>query len=61
MIYKEFYDNQLYLHMNGQLLYKRWLKTGQSLVFNIQNFDSTKSYSVTETNEVINFMISKNS
>jgi hypothetical protein len=38
-IYKETINDQLYLYMNGKLLYKRWLKTGQSLVFDIRPYD----------------------
>ena len=26
-------DNERYLYMNGELIYKRWLNTGQSKVF----------------------------
>lgn len=38
-IYKEIIDGQLYVYMNGKLTYKRWLKTGQSLVFDIMPYD----------------------
>lgn len=30
---KEIKENQLYVYMNGKLIYKRWLATGQSMVF----------------------------
>lgn len=39
MIYKEIINDQLYLYMNGSLIYKRWLKTGQSLVFDVMPYD----------------------
>lgn len=32
MITKEIIDNQLFVYYNGQLIYKRWLKTGESIV-----------------------------
>lgn len=39
MVYKEIIGNELYVWMNGKLLYKRWLKTGQSLVFDVRPYD----------------------
>lgn len=33
MFTKIVHDNQLFVYFNGKLIYKRWLKTGQSLVF----------------------------
>ncbi len=33
MITKEVCDDQLFVFFNGSLIYKKWLKTGQSLVF----------------------------
>lgn len=30
---KETKNNELYVYMNGRLIYKRWLATGQSMVF----------------------------
>jgi len=30
---KETKDNQLHVYMNGKLIYKRWLTTGHSMVF----------------------------
>jgi len=32
-------DNELYLYMNGELIYKRWLNTGQSKVFDVMAYD----------------------
>ena len=32
-------DNELYLYMNGRLIYKRWLNTGNSKVFDIMAYD----------------------
>lgn len=37
--YKKIEDNELYLYMNGQLIYKRWLDTGYSKVFDIMAYD----------------------
>lgn len=33
MIIKQIIDNQLYVWMNGKLLYKRWLNYGYGMVF----------------------------
>jgi hypothetical protein len=39
VIQKEIIDNQLYLYMNGKLIYKRWLKTGESKIFDVMTYD----------------------
>ncbi|MTI29255.1 hypothetical protein [Xanthovirga aplysinae] len=41
-------DNELYLYMNGKLIYKRWLNTGQSKVFDIMEFDKYTYASYTD-------------
>jgi hypothetical protein len=33
MIYKEVIGDELYVWMNGSLLYKRWLKYGYGMIF----------------------------
>jgi len=38
-VFKKFENNELYLYMNGELIYKRWLDTGQSKVFDIMAYD----------------------
>lgn len=38
-ILKKKEGNELYLYMNGNLIYKRWLDTGQSKVFDIMAYD----------------------
>ncbi len=39
-IFKEITDNnELYLYMNGNIIYKRWLDTEQSKVFDIMAYD----------------------
>lgn len=45
-IHKEIKDNQLYLYLNGNLIYKRWLDSGQSKVFDVMAYDkyTLKSY-----------------
>lgn len=48
MIHKEIVDNQLYLYMNGKLIYKRWLDTGQALVFDVMAYDKYISVSIRE-------------
>lgn len=37
--FKEIKKDELYLYMNGKLIYKRWLKTGQSKVFDVMAYD----------------------
>lgn len=31
--------NELYVYMNGKLIYKKWLETGQSKVFDVMAYD----------------------
>lgn len=38
-IFKKIEGNQLYLYMNGNLIYKRWLNEGYSKVFDIMAYD----------------------
>lgn len=38
-ILKKIEGNELYLYMNGNLIYKRWLDTGQSKVFDVTAYD----------------------
>ena len=33
MIHKETHGQELYVYMNGKLLYKRWIKYGYGMVF----------------------------
>jgi hypothetical protein len=32
-------NNQLYIYFNGKLIYKRWLLTGESKVFDVMPYD----------------------
>mgnify|MGYP001153167771 FL=1 len=36
---KETKDNELYVYMNGKLIYKNWLNTGESKVFDLIAYD----------------------
>ncbi|WP_316789605.1 hypothetical protein [Pedobacter frigoris] len=38
-IFKKADGKELYLYMNGNLIYKRWLDTGQSKVFDVMAYD----------------------
>jgi len=47
-IIKEIKGNELYLWMNGNLIYKRWLETGQSKVFDLMAYDKYTYLSMTD-------------
>ena len=47
-IFKEVIDNQFYLWMNGKLIYKRWLRTGQSMVFDIRPYTKNTLININE-------------
>lgn len=38
-IFKKLEGDELYLYMNGNLIYKRWLKEGYSKVFDVMAYD----------------------
>lgn len=48
-IFKKIENNELYLYMNGKLIYKRWLDTGQSKVFDIMAYDK---YTLTSIRDI---------
>jgi hypothetical protein len=37
--FKEIKDNELYLYLNGRLIFKRWLSAEQSKVFDVMAYD----------------------
>lgn len=41
-------DNELYLYMNGQCIYKRWLDSGASKVFDVMAYDKYTYASYTD-------------
>lgn len=41
-------NNELYLYMNGELIYKRWLNTGQSKVFDVMAYGKYTHSSYTD-------------
>ena len=47
-ILKEIRENELYLYMNGHLIYKRWLDTGHSKVFDVIAYDKYTYSSITD-------------
>lgn len=49
LVHKEIKDNQLYLFINGNLIYKRWLNTGQSMVFDVMTYDKYTLASIKDT------------
>jgi len=48
-IIKFILNRQLYLFMNGRLIYKRWLDTGQSAVFDVFTYTKHTYASITNT------------
>lgn len=49
MIFKEITkDDELYVYMNGKLIYKKWLKTGASKVFDVMAYDKYTLKSIKE-------------
>lgn len=60
--YKKISDNELYLYFNGNLIYKRWLKTGEFKVFDVMAYDkyTLKSFRDTDAGkETSSFIIVK--
>lgn len=49
MVFKEkTVDNELYVYLNGKLIYKKWLHTGQSKVFDLMAYDKYTLKSIKE-------------
>ncbi|MFB0495010.1 hypothetical protein ABID99_001247 [Mucilaginibacter sp. OAE612] len=46
LIHKEVKDRELYVYMNGKLIYKRWLDTGASKVFDVMAYDKNTLVSI---------------
>jgi hypothetical protein len=46
---KETKDNELYVYMNGKLIYKKWLNTGESKVFDLMAYDKYTLKSIKES------------
>lgn len=47
-IFKEIKNGEFYLYMDGQLIYKKWLNTGQSKIFDVVAYDKYTSTSIRE-------------
>jgi len=45
---KKIEGNELYVYADGELIYKRWLDTGQSKVFDVMAYDKHTLVSITE-------------
>lgn len=45
---KEIHGDEIYVYMNGKLIYKKWLKTGQSKVFDVMAYDKYTLLSITD-------------
>lgn len=46
LIHKEIRGNELYLYVNGKLIYKRWLATGVSKVFDVMAYSKNTLVSI---------------
>jgi hypothetical protein len=46
---KETKENELYVYMNGKLIYKKWLNTGESKVFDLIAYDKYTLKSINES------------
>ena len=59
-ILKQIIGDELFLYMNGSLIYKKWLSTGEAKVFDIMAYDkytlrSITDFEVSASPEVIQF------
>jgi len=43
---KETNEQEFEVYMNGKLIYKKWIKTGESKVFDIMAYDKYTEYSI---------------
>lgn len=59
MIFKDFSENELCIFMNGKLIYKRWLDTGVSKVFDVMAYDKYTLASIKELTNQYGLLIVK--
>ncbi|MGJ1322482.1 hypothetical protein ACR780_07330 [Sphingobacterium faecium] len=50
MIFKKIDGNELYLYIDGNLVYKRWIDTGHSKVFDVMAYDKYTHTSIGDLN-----------
>ncbi|PSR54246.1 hypothetical protein AHMF7605_12285 [Adhaeribacter arboris] len=48
---KEIIGDEFYLYVNGKIIYKKWLKTGYSKVFDVMAYDKYTLLSIAEDTE----------
>lgn len=58
-VHTEIKGRELYVYMNGSLLYKKWLDTRQSLVFDVRPYDRHTLVSITDKGTTRNGSYSK--
>lgn len=46
MVHKEIHGNELYVYMNGSLLYKRWLDQGHGMVMQNNSWGNFRAVDV---------------
>ncbi len=59
MIFKDFSENELCMFINGKLIYKRWLDTGESKVFDVKAYDKYTLANIEEVNNQYGLLIVK--
>lgn len=59
MIHKDIQENELYLYINGKLVYKRWLDTGQSKVFDVMAYDKYTLSNIRDLDEANGMFVFK--
>lgn len=50
-IFKKIEDQELKLYRHGRLIYKRWLDTGQSKVFDVMAYDKNTLVTIKDVKE----------
>ena len=50
--YTEVIGKELYVYMNGKLIFKKWLGTTQSVVFDVMPYDKHTFVSITDNGTV---------
>jgi hypothetical protein len=55
MITKKIVGKELYVYMNGELIFKRWIDHGYSYVFDVATYDKHTLVSITDEGSKRNY------